>query len=185
MKKILGIFALALLLILPISANAQVSISGQQVSKNAEGVFTAELYITVTEGDQIPEQSITLTGNNAIIKSINVEGEWEKDETRSTLAEDGLKADLVLRYTGKDGMYYGDGTKVKVATITYVHDTTAAESADCYISLSIPNGTSYDIKTTTPANTGSFLPVIGIASGVVLLGAIYIVSRKSSKLYRM
>ena len=186
MKKLLSIIAIALVII-PLKANAIITVSGNADKADANGLITAAIYLDIESGQSVTEkQPITITAKHAIIKSIDGFGSWNKDEETSFLQSDGSSATLVLKYGENNGVYEGKGEKVQVGVITYEHDSSYEGSEKCEVLLGFNDAQTYIEETTTPsAKTGSVLPYVGIIAGVSLIAAAYVISRKTNKLYKI
>lgn len=194
MKKMLSFIAVMALLILPLKVSAAgATYSHEVLGPDANGVFTAVVYATVSEGTTFTGFNGKLVGTNAILEGIQDTDLFKVDETNTSKEADGKSAIVKTVYTNANATsldaaeYVGTGEKVEVLKFTYKHDSTADADADCYFSY-IPDGvTNYKItpqKTTNP-KTGSVLPYVGIIAGIGLIGCAYVISKKSTKLYRM
>lgn len=187
MKKLLSVIAIALLII-PMKANASITIDGKGTSKDANGVITAAIYLNVDNGDIVTDkQTITINAKHAKILSIDGFGSWNKDEETSVLSSDGSTASLVLTYGENNGLYEGKGERIQVGTIKYEHDQSYTGSETCEVLLGINDATVVRIEeqTTPNAKTGSVLPYVGIVAGISLIAAAYVISRKTNKLYKI
>ena len=187
MKKLFGILLIALFLV-PVCAKAKTSIDEIKAESDANGVFTSKIVIKVDSGDVINDiPQINLQAQHAIIQSVTAVDTWKKDETISVL-NGGL--DGVLKVT-KDDLattgYTGTGENEVIAEIKYVHDTSYQGTEECMVKIGFAGDTTKKIteKTTTNAPTGSFLPYAGIAAGTLLIAAAFVISRKSTKLYKI
>lgn len=187
MKKLLSIIALAAFLVLPFKANAEGTIELKQ-TEIENGDYLVEVYVKVAAGTTYSEFAATLNATNAIIKETNGSDLFPKVEDSSTLDPAGKTARLVTRFaSGSELIYTGTGEAVKVAEFKYAHDTTAPEGAECLVEVIPEGGTGRTVspnKTVNP-KTGSALPYVGIAAGIALIAGAYVVSKRSTKLYRM
>lgn len=186
MKKLLSIIAIALLII-PLKANATITLSGAESESDTNGVITAAIYLNIETGEMITEkQSISINAKHAKILSIEGFGSWTKDELTSILASDGSQATLVLSYGENNGVYEGKGETVQVGVVKYEHDQSYTGSEKCEVSLGLNDAITYIEEKTTPnAKTGSVLPYAGIVAGISLIAAAYVISRKTNKLYKI
>ena len=173
MKKLLGFIALAVLVILPIKASAAtygiafekteetddyfvVTIKAKQDTANT---FTAGSYsatMTIKEGAQYVEGSATGNGNWAITVSGN--------QIIMTLG------------TGQ--------TELEAIVGTLKFNKIASTNCDVLFEC---NGKTTTVTPSTPNNpkTGNALPYAVIAVGMGIAGAVYYVTRKNTKLYKI
>ena len=186
MKKLLGLIAIALVVIIPFKASAAVSISDVDGVADSEGIITAKIYMLVDEGEPFITKNINFTGQHAIIKSIEAEGAWTKGEG-SEISADGTSAKIVLNYSQNGGSFIGTGEKVQILTVKYIHDPSYTGSEECKLLYGFDGSTTYTVveKTTPQSSTGSMLPYVGIIAGVALIATAYVISKKSNKLYSL
>lgn len=189
MKKLFGFLALMALVILPIKVSAAASYTREKISgPDANGYYTASIFVTVDEGTTFPGFSGALVGHNALIGDFLDADEFIVDTVNSTKIDD-THATVKTVYKNEDALsgvtYVGTGKEVEVVRFTYKHDPSASADEKCYVSY-IPEGET-ERKIEEPKNppTGSVLPYVGIAAGIVLIASAYIISKKSTKLYRM
>lgn len=186
MKKLLSIIAIALLII-PIRAYATITLYGNTVSTDDNGLITGAIYLNVEQGEVISDTvTVTLNAEHATIKSVDGNGSWTKDDS-TILSSDGKTGTLVVKYSENSGIYEGKGERIQIGTITYVHDSEYDGPEECRVNIGLTNGTSVVIeeKKTPNAKTGSLLPYAGIVAGVSLIAAAYVISKKSNKLYKI
>ncbi|MBR5662296.1 MAG: hypothetical protein IKX00_01430 [Bacilli bacterium] len=187
MKKVSYIIALLALIILPIKVSASSSLEYTVSEPDANGVYTVEISEKITSGDIIPAEGFTfsIVGQHNLIQTINGTSDWIID-TANTTSGTNLKAATVT-VLPTAGTYTGTGSSVKVFTFTYIHDPSYTGDEENKLSITPAGGTEVAIteKTTKNAKTGNFISYVGIAIGVVLIGAAYIISKKSTKLYKM
>lgn len=194
MKKMLSFIAVLALLILPLKVSAAgATYSHEVLGPDANGTYTAVIYATVSQGTSFPGFNGKLVGTNAILESIQDTDLFKVDTANTTQEADGKSAQVKTVYSNPNATsldaaeYVGTGEKVEILKFTYKHDSTASADDDCYFSY-IPDGvTNYQItpKKTTNPKTGSVLPYVGIIAGIGLIGCAYVISKKSTKLYRM
>ena len=187
MKKLLSIIALAVFLVLPFKANAEGTIELKQ-TEGTDGVYTVEVYVKVAAGTTYSDFNATLSATNAIIQEINGTDLFPKVEENSSLATDGSTARISTKYASATELVYtGTGEAVKVAEFKYIHDPNAGADAECVVKVIPEGGTERTVSPTKTENpkTGSALPYVGICAGIALIAGAYLVSKKSTKLYRM
>lgn len=184
MKKVRYLLALIALVILPIKANAAATLEYTVGEPDANGVYKVEIFEKITAGDtEYATFTYNLIAQHCLIQTVTGSGEWTVDS--SAIGTNVTAASFTT--TNINGTYTGTGEKVKVAEITYVHDPSYTGEEAHKLTITPTGGTAVEIteKTTPNSKTGSFISYVGIGIGVLLIGAAYIVSRKSTKLYRM
>ena len=185
MKKVSYIIALLALIVLPLKVKASATLEYELSKPDANGVYTLQLFEVVSADENFSDFTYRITGQHNLIQTIAGTTEWQLDPTVTTQGTNLTSA--VVKTTYVNGIYTGTGQKVKVAEITYVHDPSYEGDDEYKLTIALEGGTSIEKnkKTTDNSKTGSFISYVGIAIGVVLIGAAYIVSRKSTKLYKM
>jgi LPXTG-motif cell wall-anchored protein len=183
MKKLFGFIATAMLLVLPIKANAEVTYGAKSGEPDANGIVTVDILATISAGSTYNGFDGTIKATNAFIESIGGSDEFIYNETSSSIEPDKTSAHLVTAPTGLS--YTGTGAQVKVGEIKYRKDPNATE--DCNITFTPRGATEVKVtpKKTENPKTGSALPYVGIIAGVALIAGAYIISKRSTKLYRM
>lgn len=188
MKKLLSFIGLAALLIVPLKVNAAAEYSHKQTC-DANGVCTVSVYVNLGEGETYPGFEGQLAAENAFIIDIIDADEFVNDTTYTKKDETNKSAVVKTVYKNADPLsgqgYVGTGKKVEVLRYSYKHDSSAPADAECSVSY-IPNGA--DPQKVTPTKnppTGSMLPYVGIVAGIALIATAYVISKKSTKLYRM
>ena len=174
MKKLLGFIALVVLVALPLKVNAAsfgISWDGDGKADD-EGYFTVTVKATQQGGGTIDNFSATMTLQNVeYVDGAEVtSGQW-------SVVRDGTK----LTFTS--GVAVSDAS-FQVATLKFKKIDTAQ---DCSVLFEC-NGTKKTVtpgKTPTNPKTGSALPYAVIAVGGMLAVAVYYVTRKNTKLYRI
>ncbi len=194
MKKMLSFIAVMALLILPLKVSAAgATYSHEVLGPDANGVFTAVVYATVSQGSTYTGFDGKLVGTNALLDGIQDTDLFKVDQASKVIEADMKSATVKTVYSNPNAQtldaaeYVGTGEKVEVLKFTYRHDPTANADDDCYFTY-IPDGvTNYKItpKETKNPKTGSVLPYVGIIAGIGLIGCAYVISKKSTKLYRM
>lgn len=186
MKKLFGFIGLFALLILPLKVNAASTLDYTVSAPDANGVYTVELYLKVDSGEQYNQPfNLSIKGQHAIIRETFGSEEFEKSTEQSTISSDGFSATLITQY--RNGIYTGTGEKILVGSFTYVHDSTYQGEEKCMVSVSLDGGTDSQIveKEVENSKTGSFLSAVGVITGIILVGAAYYISKKSTKLYKV
>lgn len=185
MKKICYFLSLIALVILPIRVSAISTIDYTISNPDANGIYTVEIFEKVSADTPFTTFDGNIVGQHNIIREVSGTDQFLKDETQSTIDQTGTSARIVTNYI--NGIYNGTGDKIKVAEFKYVHDPSYTGDEEHKITLSVPGSTDVVIteKTTPNAKTGSALPYVGIAAGLVLIASAYIISKRSTKLYRM
>ena len=157
-------------------------------TEDENGVFTVEILMKIASGTSYSGFTGTLNATNAIIQEVSGSDLFLKSDS-SNISENGLSARLVTTYntsTGNGLEYIGTGEDVKVGEFKYIHDPNAT-SDDCRVSVIPDGGTEKSTSPNKPSNpkTGSALPYVGIIAGLGLIAGAYVISKKSTKLYRM
>lgn len=178
-KTLIMIFAL-IVLGMPFVVNANI---GASVPKGectyvevGDNKFeqTCPVYVTTDAGESVEEATFNFTYNTSAITSFECEDAGDDFEVKDVTGAAG-------NYTCKFGVIEGDGVtgaKLQVGQIKYVVDKNASDE-DCTVSYTF-NGSSGKIN----PETGSFVPYVVIGSGILLVGAILLVTKKS-RLYRI
>ena len=187
MKKICYLLSLIALVILPIKVNAEATLSYDISNADSNGIYTVKLYQEIGNGTVYQSFDATLTAQHAVILETKGTTDFPKDEASSSIDTTmGATAHLVTKYL--NGVYQGTGAKVQVAEFTYKHDAAYTGDEAVKITVSPVGGTDVEIFEKTPSkntDTGSALPYVGIAAGIILIGSAYVISRRSSKLYKI
>lgn len=185
MKKVCYFLALIALIILPIKVSAETVIEYEISNPDSNGLYTVQIFEKVGEGTPISNFNATIIGQHCLIKSVSGTDQFTTDATSSPIDPSGTSATILTTYT--NGIYTGTGEKIKVAEFTYIHDPAYTGDEEFKVTLSTPGSTDVIIteKTTSNVKTGSALPYVGLAAGIVLVASAYIISRRSTKLYRM
>lgn len=185
MKKLCSFIALIALLILPIKVNAESVLDYKISDPDANGVYTVEIYQKIGAGTVYQMFDGNIVGQHCLIQEVLGTTEFIKDETNSTIDPTGTSAHIVTTYV--NGAYNGTGESVKVAEFKYIHEPNYTGNEEFKVTLSTQGSPDVIIteKTTTNAKTGSALPYVGIAGGLLLIASAYVISRRSTKLYKM
>ena len=186
MKKVSYIIALLALVILPIKVKAASSLEYTVSEPDANGVYTVEISEKITSGETIQEGfTFNIVGQHNLIQTITGTADWTIDQTVTTPGTNLTSATVKVLPT--TGSYTGTGESVKVFTFTYIHDPANTTEETNKLTITPVGGTEVAIteKTTKNAKTGSFISYVGIGIGILLIGAAYIISKKSTKLYKM
>lgn len=185
MKRLFYFVALFAVLILPIKVSAETVLDYTISNPDSEGVYTVEIFQKVGENSTYQTFDATIVAQHCIIKETSGTDTFIKSQTESTLDATGTSARIYTVYA--NGVINGTGQKVKVAEFKYIHDPSYTGTEEYKVTLSTQGSPDVIIteKTTENAKTGSALPYVGIAAGIILIGSAYIISRKSNKLYRM
>ena len=185
MKKFFGALLIALFLV-PVAVKASVSIDALNAEPDANGVFTSKVVIKVPQGETIYDiPVINIEAHHAFIDSVEAIEPWTKDANLSVL-NNGINGTLKIGRPDLSTGYAGTGEFVAIAEIKYRHDNSYTGTDECYINVGFSGDTTKKIqeKTTTNAPTGSFLPYAGIVAGVGLIAVAFVMSKKSTKLYK-
>ena len=185
MKKVCYFLSLIALVILPIKVSAEAKLSYDITSADANGVYTVTLYEEVGTDSVYSSFDGTLTAQHAIITETLGTTDFQKVDASSTIDATGTTAHIVTNYV--NGIYTGTGEKIKVAEFKYKHDSSYTGDEAVKITVSTIGSPDVEIteKTTPNSPTGSALPYVGIAAGIVLIASAYVISRRSSKLYKI
>ena len=183
MKKILSFIFLIALVVLPLNVNAESKLEWK-TSKDASGVTTVEIYMTIGNGTTYEKFDANIVGQHALIQGISGTDEFVMDQT-SAVDANKTSAHIITSYV--NGYYVGNDNQVLVAKFTYIKDASYTGDEPTKVFITPQGGTEVTITEKQEKNvqTGSALPYVGIACGLLLIGAAYIISRKSTKLYRM
>ena len=171
-KRFLGFIALAVAILLPMSAKALsygMNNEFKQVT-NADGTITVDLDFWQDEGNSVTNLSTTMVLENVEIVSVDGVGTWTVTQTGN---------DLNLITSAPETR-----TAFTAAKVTYKTINTAEK---CGIDF-VCNGTTTEVAPeTTPENpkTGNVLPYAVIVAGIAIAGAVYYVTRKNNKLYNI
>ena len=188
MKKLFSFLALIALVVLPVKAKAAATYTQEIKGPDANGYFTASVYVTVDKDTTFPGFDGAIVGYNAIIGDLLDADEFVVDTVNSTKIDD-THATVKTTYKNEDALsgvtYVGTGKAVEVLRFTYKHDPAASADDECYVAYVPAGETERKIEEPKNPKTGSVLPYVGIAAGIVLIGAAYVISKKSTKLYRM
>ena len=185
MKKLRNFVALLALVLLPIKANAAATLEYAVSEPDANGVYTVQIFEKVTQGDSVTDFKYDLIAQHNLIQTISGTTEWTINTATTTQGTNLTSAHIETIYNNIT--YTGTGERVKVVEFTYVHDPSYTGDEEHKLTITPDGGTAVEIteKTTTSPTLGSFISYVGIAIGVVLIGAAYIISRKSTKLYKI
>lgn len=185
MKKLCCFIALIALIVLPIKVNAESVLDYKISDPDTNGVYTVEVYQKVGAGTVYQGFTGTVMGQHCIIQEVLGTTEFTKDEVNSSIDPTGTSAHIVTNYI--NGVYNGTGEAIKVAEFKYIHEPNYSGNEEFKVTLSQTGSPDVIIteKTTPNAKTGSALPYVGIAGGLLLIASAYIISRRSTKLYKM
>lgn len=186
MRKVSYIIALLALVILPIKVKAASSLEYTVSEPDANGVYTVEISEKISSGELIQNGfQFTIVGQHDLIQTISGTTDWTIDPTVTSTGTNLTSA--IVKVLPTAGSYTGTGESVKVFTFTYIHDPANTTEEENKLTITPEGGTEVTIteKTTKNAKTGSFVSYVGIGIGILLIGAAYIISRKSTKLYKM
>ena len=176
MKKYLSILVMGLALtVLPISANAA------EVQVN----FTCDKQCVDT-GDMCQSTcNISLSGDNVAVTNLKAALELSEGLTIASVnAKEPFSNMSVGTNLEFQSLTSTSGTNVPVATVVI---NVPKNAVNCKITLK-PTGfanKTVEIKQEQPVKTGANLPLVIIACGALAAGAVYVVSKKNTKLYKI
>lgn len=184
MKKYLSILVLGLAVMLPISANAastkKVDWSCDNKTCNDTGTDTCQRTCTLGLSGDLKQEldfSATLELSDGVKKivSITTSNGWE---SKNDAWKNGGKS-IPLSFINPAGV---TGSKSEIATIVVEVD----KNATCNLKL-IANGSTQTVtvKKEETVNTGATLPMVIIASLALISGAVYVISKKNTKMYKI
>ena len=174
MKKFLGFIALVVLVVLPLKVNAEsYGINWEGTKPDDDGYFTVTVKGTQTGGGTIDNFVATMTLNNVeYVDGAEVtNGQWSV-----------IRESTKLTFTS--GVAVSDAN-FTVATLKFKKIDTAAECSVVFECLGTTKTVTPNPKTTKNPKTGSALPYAVIAVGAMMAVAVYYVTRKNTKLYRI
>lgn len=183
MKKLFGFIAIAMLLVLPIKVNAGATYGYKTSDADENGIVTVDILATISAGTTYDGFNGTIKATNAFIESIGGSDEFIYNETSSSIEPDKTSAHLVTAPTSLT--YTGTGAQVKVGEIKYRKDPNSTEKCEVTFTPDGAREVKVTPKKTENPKTGSALPYVGIIAGVGLIAGAYIISKRSTKLYRM
>ncbi len=176
-KKLIGI-ALSVALFVPFMVNAATSISivPEKACVTAEGFCTTTARVMIkTDSPILDAVEATLT----LAEGVNVDKVVSSEHFIVTQVDDKIV------FTPKDGLYTGDNTDALMGSVVFKYD---ASLADCSVSFEFAAyETTKEVTITAgdSALTGASLPYLILGGALLLGGALYIVSKRSTKLYNV
>lgn len=184
MKKLCYFIALIALIILPIKVNAESVLDYKISDPDASGVYTVEVFQKVGAGTTYQSFIGNIVAQHCVIQEILGSTDFAKDPS-SLIDATGTSAQIYTTYI--NGLYTGTGEQIKVAEFKYIHDPSYTGDEEFKITLSTQGSPDVVIteKTTKNVKTGSALPYVGVIAGLALIASAYVISRKSTKLYKM
>ncbi len=208
MKKVLSLIILAIMIALPIKANAALDFTGFRCGDKVyetDGTVTKTCYIIgkTTNNSTISQFTATLTLENMTLKSINATSPWTNYSQGTSLsfkASQSVSGDnfqiATLVFTVNDATQkcnvklvpcYDDGQ------ITCGDPVTVTESYTCKVVDGKYYGKNGNIVTESVYNsecvknpqTGNFVPYVVIIAGLALGIGVFTISRKKNTLYKI
>lgn len=205
MKKILKFMVLAMVTLIPIKVYASDDFKYMHESTYDEvtGRQTVKLFINIPKGATLSSKSFNINVNNGIITTVNSTELFKIDDITDGSNEkiiNSASTNFTTTYKNNlDGFYTGNGSNVEVAAFTF--ECADKENIENCSATYMPEGgisqtieavkTSDDAKKQTTnvdakkIKTGSFVSYVGIGAGLVLIAGAYVISKKSTKLYRI
>ncbi len=174
MKKILGMIALLVVCVIPMTVKAAQSTKLVCGAKETSGdVTTMDCHIELTSDAAVTSLEGSLTLTNVALTSAGVSAEegWSSTGSGTTIS---------LIATGTATSY----TNAKIASFTVTVDTS---KSNCKVVFTPTAGTTCTDCTYEDDNpkTGSAVPYIVIGSLAILAGAVYVTTRKNTKLFKI
>ena len=178
MKKLLGYIAFVALLIIPFKVSAaQYGISfTNNGDLNNDGYFTITVKATQSGNSTLTDFSsvMTLTNVTFVPDGTVTNGTWSVSQDASNPNK--------LNFSSGVGVTDSNFT---VATLKFKKIDTASECKVVFECEGSTKTVTPDKTTTENPTTGAVLPYAVIAVGIVMAGAVYYVTRKNTKLYRI
>ena len=173
MKKLLGFIALAILVVLPIKAKA--AGYGMTFEKTEE---TDEYFVVTIKAVQDTANSLT-AGSYTATMTI-AEGAQYVDGSETSYGN------WAVTVTGNTVYMTLSANQTELETTVGTLKFNKISATNCDVQFEC-NGKTTTIKENTPSNpkTGNALPYVVIATGIVIAGAVYYVTRKNTKLYKI
>ncbi len=208
MKKVIGLIALALMIILPTKVYADYSFEFKEVAET-DTTLTTEISVTITGSSTLSQIGGTLTMKHVTLGTVTMASStWQNASSGNMLA---FKASSNV----------GAGT-YKIATIVFNKDGSATVTDPCYVNWTpctdetgsfVCGSTPIEVKEPTTCKvvdgkyygkngqevteavynsecvsnpqTGNFVPYVVILAGIALAVIVFTVSRKNNKLYKI
>lgn len=185
MKKIFSFIALIALVILPVKVKAETVLEYKVTGPDAAGVYTVEVFQKVGEGTTYQNFNGTIVGQHCIISETTGSDLFLKNDALSTIDPTGTSATIDTSYI--NGIYTGTGEKIKVAQFKYTHDATYTGTDEFKVTISTAGSPDVIVteNATKPEKEGAFLSIAAVIAGIALIGSVYVISRRSTKLYKM
>ncbi len=209
MKKVLSLFVLAMMVILPMKVNAALDFSGfycDDKVEAADGTVTKTCYIVgkATNGSSINKFTGTLTLQNMSIKSITASNPWTDNSTGTNLdftasqsvssssftiativftvnnKAEKCAVQLIPCYTEDGKNGCGNSVQVTEEHICKVVDGTYYGEDGSEVTAE-----EYAAQCVSNPQTGNFVPYIVIIAGIALAVGVFTISRKNTKLYKI
>lgn len=175
MKKILSIIAMALIMVLPYSVNADTKIDYSCGSKNAEGIRTCTIGYEITEVES--NLTVTLTeGGGATITDISAKAgeDWtiaDKREVNGVWTVDLTAAGV----TGEGDLF--------------VFSYQDSGTADCKVTIALGDKkveiTENEDKPTDNKDTGIEMPYVAVGAITLIAVGTYLVTKNKAKMYKI
>ncbi len=172
-KKYLGMIAIALLIALPIKANAATTSVSYNKVEESNGRFKVNIVVNQTGGNTMNELSASMKLENAEF----VQG--------SEIGNNGWSVNV-----SGDQIYFSNSvaetaSEFTIGSLEFISKGTAGQNCSVvFTCLQVPKTVELT-KTTENPKTGNFMPYAVIAVGVALAGGVYYVTRKNTKLYKI
>lgn len=180
-KRFLGFIALAVAILLPMSANAATIRIPEKYGelpyvKNADGTYTADIPLILVDGTSWTEAiPLQISRINTEIVSVEGVGIWTYSQTGDTIGDT-----IYLTPTAPETR---TGEFV-AAKITYKVVDPSVKPCEFAVACN-QSKAEVVIKDVENPKTGNVLPYAVIVGGIAIAGAVYYVTRKNNKLYNI
>lgn len=178
MKKVLGIMAMAIMLVLPLSVKAEEVINHKCGTADSNGFVTCTLTYNISDTNGWDEMTINLFeyGGATVTNITNAaDSEWQIEGTPT---HNGTTWEIVLS---------GPSVKGQGNILTFTYKVSG--TADCKITYGLKDNEQTPIVPDKPTpetpQTGATLPYIALGAIVVIATGAYIATRNKSKMYRI
>jgi hypothetical protein len=168
-RKFLGFIALAVLVVLPIKANAETWGLSYPYETDSEGYTVVTVKGTQTDHTST-SYSVSMTLTNMELVSAEGVGTWIVNQSGTELT-----------FTSTTPVTDSEFT---IATLKF-KKIDSSQECNVVFKCDTQTKTVTPSKTTTNPTTGNILPYAVIMAGIVIAGTVYYVTRKNTKLYKI